>query len=480
MIQTDLVIIGGGPAGMSAAVEGVTHNLDVVLIEDCCELGGKVLKKVNPSLQRGEGEKGERVLRRTLHKSFADVADNITLFSNSDVWSVNSEKVVEFYSRSLSEKSADAVQGKKIIIANGAVDRISPFPGWHLPGVFTTGGLNTFVKRGAIPGKNVVVSGTGPLQVALVYYLVKAGVRVTATVDPNSIFNMAPTGLALITGGGIDKLIMGMKYLLRIRKERVPFYYSHIVTEVLGNDKVEGAVISKVDAHWKPISGTEREVEADIVATGYNLLPITDTARLVGCRTHYSEQFGHLLVDHTETMETSIEGIFVAGDGAAVKGFKAAVDEGRVAAVQAARQLGKSNGQAVGQRLTNVQKRLKGAMRIGAAMSEAALPRPGLLEAVTDETIVCRCEEVTYKDIKDAVAHGARDLNDLKRRTRLGMGNCQGTFCEQVANELMWKAAGEIWPRTWFTVRQPIRPVPIGVFASDNSQQEAEDHKATG
>ena len=113
-------------------------------------------------------------------------------------------------------------------------------------------------------------------------------------------------------------------------------------------------------------------------------------------------------------------------------------------------------------------------------MSEAALPRPGLLEAVTDETIVCRCEEVTYKDIKDAVAHGARDLNDLKRRTRLGMGNCQGTFCEQVANELMWKAAGEIWPRTWFTVRQPIRPVPIGVFASDNSQQEAEDHKATG
>ena len=118
MIQTDLVIIGGGPAGMSAAVEGATHNLDVVLIEDCCELGGKVLKKVNPSLQRGEGDKGERVLRRTLHKSFADVADNITLFSNSEVWSVNSEKVVEFYSRSLSEKSVDAVQGKKIIIAN--------------------------------------------------------------------------------------------------------------------------------------------------------------------------------------------------------------------------------------------------------------------------------------------------------------------------------------------------------------------------
>ncbi|WP_176761378.1 (2Fe-2S)-binding protein, partial [Desulforhopalus singaporensis] len=108
------------------------------------------------------------------------------------------------------------------------------------------------------------------------------------------------------------------------------------------------------------------------------------------------------------------------------------------------------------------RKKAKNARYVGDAMSKTAMIKTGIFDSVTDETIVCRCEEVTYRDIRTAVANGARDLNDLKRRTRLGMGNCQGTFCGQVANELMWKAARDNWPRSRFTVRQPLRPVPIG------------------
>ena len=472
MIQADLVIIGGGPAGMSAAMEGAHYNLAVVLLEDNSGLGGKVLKNDTRSLHYVEGEKAEREQRSRLHKSFTKIADKIITYTNCEVWSVNSEKVVEFYSRSSSKILAGAVQGKKIIIANGAVDRISPFPGWHLPGVFTIGGLNTLVKRGVLPGKRIVVSGAGPLQMALLNYLIKAGAHTVAAVTPNSFFDMIPTAWGLIAGRDIKRLALGMRYLLKIKNASVPLHYSHIVTEVIGNERVEKAIISRVDSDWSPISGMEREVEADIVATGYNLLPITDLARLIGCETQYNEQNGHLIVTHATTMETSKEGIFIAGDGATVKGYQAAVDEGRIAAIEVAKQLGKFSDRVTRKWVDPTQKRIGRARRIGSAMCKAFNPKPGLLNTVTDETIICRCEEVTYKDIKTAVDQGARDLNDLKRRTRLGMGNCQGTFCCQVANELMWKAAGNTWPRTWFTVRQPVRPVPIGVLAAHTRCKE--------
>ena len=164
-------------------------------------------------------------------------------------------------------------------------------------------------------------------------------------------------------------------------------------------------------------------------------------------------------------METSNPGIFAAGDCRIVKGYSAAIEEGKIAAVEACSQLGYTSRKTADSALRASLKKLKRFKEFARAMEILSRPGPGLLDIISDDTVVCRCEEVTMKDIRSAVAEGAGDVNDIKRRTRLGMGHCQGRFCGQVINELIWRLAGMPRKREVFTPRVPIKPVPFGVLA---------------
>ena len=466
MIQADLVIIGGGPAGMAAAIEATQHDLKIVLLEENPSLGGKVLRKDgHMNTSKGYGDPAEARTRQKIFEDFDRIAHRIRVLTNTEVWSVNEEKVVEFCRRKDDEPHAQTVQGKKLIVAVGAKDQTVPFPGWHRPGVFTIGGLNTFTQRGVTPGQNILVGGTGPLQIALAYNLVSAGVKVKGLVDASTMREMLSSALQILINGGLSKLLMGAKYLLKIKGSKVPTYQGYVVTRALGTDKVEGAVIEKVDSLWRPIPGTEKTIAVDVIATGYGLTPQTEITNLCGCNHTYNEKFGYWMVDRDANMATSASGVFVAGDGADIKGYEAAIDEGKVAAIVASTQLGAVVAVDVDRDLKALIKKLEHARAVGASMSSGARVRSGILEAVTDDTIICRCEEVCFSDIRAAVKEGAKDINDIKRRTRLGMGHCQGRFCGQFVNELIWKVSGEKLSRTNFTVRQPLKPVPFKYIA---------------
>ena len=164
-------------------------------------------------------------------------------------------------------------------------------------------------------------------------------------------------------------------------------------------------------------------------------------------------------------METTVPGIFVAGDGSQVKGYEAAVNEGKLAGVEAAHQLGQVAQKDANQWIGSLEKKLKKMAAFGKILDRLSTPEPGLLEIVPDTTTVCRCEEVTLGEIKKAVGDGAASINDIKRRTRLGMGHCQGRFCGQVINELLSLLNKETRTRESFTPRIPVRPVPFKVLA---------------
>ena len=465
MKDFDLVIIGAGPAGISAAIEAADRGASVALIDENPVLGGKVFGHMHYHLKDAIPDKIEKKIGSQLLQRLDSVMDSVSVFLETEVWNILDQWIVALHQKGTSGEQVRSIKARKLIISIGAFERIVPFPGWTLPGVFSVGGLNTLAKKGIVPGEKILIAGSGPLQLVLAHHLINAGARITGIVNAVSLQNVATRGLQLFLNVNGSVLKSGFSYLFNIKKHRIPTYFSHVISRACGANQVERAEIVRVDRTSRPIKGTEKKIVADCIAYGYGLIPCSEITRLCGCDHIFDEQLGYWRVQLSERMETSKPGIFAAGDCRIVKGYSAAIEEGKIAAVEACGQLGYTSRKTADSALRTSLKKLKRFKEFARAMETLSRPGPGLLDIITDDTVVCRCEEVTMKDIRSAVTEGAGDVNDIKRRTRLGMGHCQGRFCGQVINELIWKLAGMPRKREVFTPRIPIKPVPFGVLA---------------
>jgi len=460
--EFDLAIIGAGPAGISAAVEAATMGASVALIDENSLPGGKVFAHTDNHL-----DPFERGIRSQLLHHLEKVAHKVAVFLETEVWNILDQWIVSLYQRGLSGSGLTDIKARKLIISIGALERILPFPGWTLPGVFSAGGLNRLAKMGIVPGKRILIAGSGPLQIVLAHNLLNAGASIIGIVNVTSPRRISARGLELISA--VNRLVLksGLNYLINIKRHKIPIYFSHAISRAYGINEVEGATIVRVDKSHRPIRGTEKQITTDCIGYGFGLIPSVDITRLCGCDHVFDEELAYWRPKLNERMETSKPGIFVAGDCLTVKGYLAAIEEGKTAATEACIQLGFTNRKHSGASLAVSAKRLKRFKRFARAIEAVSRPHSGLLDIISDDTVVCRCEEVTLRDIRSAVAEGARDVNDIKRRTRLGMGHCQGRFCGQVINELIWKLTGNIGKREMFTPRIPARPIPFGILAGE-------------
>ena len=465
MKEFDLVIIGGGPAGITAATEAARMGTAVALIEENQNLGGKVFAPTGRAVKGSTADEIEKSIGSRILKDFERFRDKISVFLSAEVWGFVDQKTVLLYSQADSDKPVKHIKGHKLILSVGAFEKPIPFPGWTLPGVFSVGGLNTLVKKGILPGKRFLLAGTGPLQLVLANHLIHAGARLSAIVNAASLKDIAASAFKLSANIDYLRIRSGFDYLRTIKRHHIPIYRSHIVSKVCGTSEVEKAEIVKVDRSWNPIKGTEKQISVDSVAYGFGLIPCTELTQLCGCKHIYDERLGYWRVELNKRMETSIPGVFVAGDGLTIKGYSAATEEGRVAAVEACTQLDRVSRTEADRLLRSSLRKLKRFNRFGQILDVLSTPRPGIFNVLSDDTVVCRCEEVTLQDVISAVANGARDVNDVKRRTRLGMGHCQGRFCGQVINELIWRLTGVRKQREMFTPRTPAKPVPFECLA---------------
>ena len=465
--RTELAIIGGGPAGIEAAVTASAAGVTTVLLDSCPHPGGQYFKQL-PAQFRGASMTDTQKKAAVLLDRLDDAA--VQQILDTIVWGVFPDEASGEWILMLHGGGAPTrLQAKIIILASGAYDRPLPFPGWTLPGVMTAGAGQVLVKNQRVsPGKRVLVSGAGPLQFALAAQLVYAGVDVAAVLEGARPFlDVLPHIPAL--WGQWERMREGLEYARALLGAGIPYRFGWSVIEARGQASVEEAVIARLDRDWRPVPGTEQVLDVDTVVAGYGLVPNTAVSRMLACRHVYQPGLGGWVPWRDETLQTSLDGFYVIGDAAGIGGAELARLEGRLAGTVVARR----NGSITQHEKRSVTTRLAPALarqrRFARFLGAVFTPRRGLFSLAAEDTILCRCEELTLGDIHRAVAEGARSLREVKMLTRSGMGNCQGRMCEAaVVQVLVEKLAGEgVTPESAgaYRFRPPLIPLPISVLA---------------
>jgi len=450
-----LVIIGAGPAGMSAATLAADHGVDVALLDEQAAPGGQIYRAMEsiPD-QRADLLGDEYQHGRKIVSAFRD--STVDYLTNSQAWSLNSKGEIGL----LQEGKAHIISADQVLLANGAMERPVPFPGWTLPGVMNAGaGQILFKSHGIVPDDGVVLAGSGPLLLLLAWQYMHAGVKIKALIDLTPMRNhlraLPRLPRAILAG---HYLIKGLVYKKDLKQAGISTL--HNVSEL----RAEGdECLTSVSFRHK---SRQRIIETDLLLIHFGLIPNAHLSRAAGCQYDWdrSQQCWRPQLDGWG--RSSIDGILIAGDGAGIGGARTAEHAGRLAALQATHALCLI-GQDERDRLARDDRKwMHEDLHIRPFLeSFFHIPRK-LLRVPDDDTIVCRCEEVTAGDIRKAVADGHSDSNQVKFLTRCGMGPCQGRQCAEAVAHIVAAAGGEkVAKGGHYRGRPPVTPLTLGQLA---------------
>ena len=317
MKRYELIVIGAGPAGLSAAIEGAKAGMRVAVFDENARPGGQLFKQIHKFFGSREHKakiRGFRIGEMLLQEA-EEVGVNVQL--NATVLGIFPEKRITV-------RFGDHVEqfsGDNIIVATGAAENMVLFDGWTKPGVIGAGAAQTLMNlHGVQPGQNILMVGSGNVGLVVSYQLLQAGCKVAALIDA------APR----VGGYGV--------HAAKVARYGVPFYMRHTILRAEGKDQVEGAVIAEVDDKFQPIPGTEKHLDVDTICLAVGLSPMSQVLRMSGCE--IDDTPGGLVPKTDAYGETTIPGLFAAGDVAGIEEASSAMIGGRIAGLAAAHRAG--------------------------------------------------------------------------------------------------------------------------------------------
>jgi hypothetical protein len=248
----------------------------------------------------------------------------------------------------------------------------------------------------------------------------------------------------------------------------VPFLTGHVIRGALGGAEVTGAVVSRCDDEWRPIGGTETRFDVDSVVVGYGFTSSLELPRLAGCDDRYEPELGGYVPVRSQEMESTVPGVFIVGDGAGAAGSAVALQEGHLAGIVVANRLGRLLGRAYSREASRARGRLLHLAGFRQVMDELYRFGAGLYTLAEEQTVLCRCEEVTVAEALEAARDGASHVNEVKAWTRVGMGRCQGRMCGPALAHLVARVTGRALTEAGvFTPRPPAKPVLLAALARE-------------
>ena len=462
-LSPTVLVVGGGPAGLSAAATVAEAGVDVVLMDERSKLGGQFYKQPGPERGIDEGRLDDQY--RAGRELLARVrAAGVQVVNGVTIWGA-------FRPDLLAARSDDrswVLRPERLVLATGAHERAVPIPGWTLPGVMTTGAAQTLLRSSQVaPGRRVVLSGNGPLNMQVAAELVRSGVRVPALVEQADLrwWRNALPGLGMAVSA--PRLVRkGLDYRATLARARVPVIDRSSVVEILGDARVESAVVARLDPSGFRIPGTEREVAADAVCLGYGFIPANEIARALGCDHHVDRMSGNLVTTRSGTGRTSVPTVWVVGDAGGVKGAYVAGALGSLAAAEVLADLGVVTGEENRSARNAARRLLQRHVKFQRHLENLYRARPLATQLARETTLVCRCESVPLGELRNSFGDGAATAGAAKRLTRAGMGKCQGRYCSPSVLALAAEASGRRPDEfSGFAPQAPVRPVLISEVA---------------
>ncbi len=459
MATTDLAVVGAGPAGLAAAIAAARAGVHVTLVDEYARPGGQFLKDTSHSARLAPALATERKGYALLHEL---AGLSVELRTETLVWGIEGLRLALHSSRGL-----DWLEARAVVVATGARELVIPFPGWTLPGVMTLGAAQVLAKgHGVLPGRRILLAGSGPLLLPVVNQLTQLGAEIVAVLEATRVSEWLPYATAV--WGNWDRLREGWYYVNRLRHAGVPYRFGQTVIQAIGETNVEAAVVARLDRQGRPIAGSRETVKIDTVCLGFGFSPNVELTQLAGCAHEFDPARGGWAPRVNEQMETSVPGLFVAGEAAGVGGANAAMVDGRIAGLAVAQRLGYIGQAELARKSAAARPARRRLRRFGAMLNTLFRPGPGLDAITTDDTIICRCEEVSAGQIRAAMKQGACELDALKTWTRVGQGLCQGRTCGPLLARLVSQGAGRpVMNAGHFHVRPPLKPVTLGDLARE-------------
>ncbi|ALS64651.1 NAD(P)/FAD-dependent oxidoreductase [Pandoraea apista] len=460
--RSEIVIVGAGPAGIRAAQTLVAAGLHPIVLDENPRWGGQIYRqppasagftRTKQTLYGFEAAKADAI-----HSTMAALLPQVDYRPETLVWACDPQRL-----HTMHGGREKPVPFTHLIIASGATDRVLPLPGWTLPGVYTLGGAQVALKaQGCAIGERVVFAGTGPLLYLVAYQYAKAGANVAAVLDTNRFVSQARATPRLLNQPAT--LAKGLYYVGWLRAHGVRIEHGVSLEGIDGTAGVRAI-------RWQR-DGHEHTLECSAVGLGFGLRPETQLADLAGCRFVFDDLNRCWLPERDAAGRSSQPGIYLAGDGAGIAGADAAELAGRRAALALLEDLeiaaptmpGVPDAAVIEGKLASIRRFREGIEQAFALPKDPSAHWP-------DDMLVCRCEEVDARTLRDCVRHdGVTEINRLKALTRVGMGRCQGRMCGEAACHLLAEASGQTLVQVGrLRAQAPIKPIPIAPMLFDEN-----------
>ncbi len=416
----DILVAGAGPAGIAAAVRARECGQSVLILDDNPAPGGQIWRGGQQRAARGEAS----LWFRKLAASGAEVMAGARIVDGN---AKQQRLIVE------KQDSAFEISYGKLILATGARELFLPFPGWTIPNVMGVGGLQALVKSGLpIAGKRIVVAGSGPLLLAAAAYFSRHGALVPVIGEQACRSRLA--GFAWQLGRHPGKLIQAAALRLALRNSR--YLTSCWVEAANGQGRLDNVQLRHGQRVWQ-----ER---CDYLAAAYGFKPNIELPELLKCKTR------NAVVEVDKFQQTSKESVFCAGECTGIGGVDLAILEGEIAGYAAS---GRS------ELAARLFKRRNKARHFAAALERAFALRSELRSLPSENTIVCRCEDVSWHRLQSMSS-----WRSAKLYTRCGMGPCQGRICGPILDFLLGLHAE--------SVRPPVFPARLETLAAPGETEE--------